>query len=365
MTRLIAARMTWTGGAFRPGLAAEIGPEDVLRLRKLACGETPDHKVRLLGPALTDLQVNGSGGVMLNTDPGAGAIAHICATQRARGTGWVMPTLITCEAARMTRAVEAALEARGLPGFLGLHLEGPHINPERRGTHRAEHVRPFETQTLLLVERLRAAGLPVLLTLAPEIVPPEAIRSLAALGVTVSGGHSAASAEETRAALDAGLSCFTHLYNAMPPMTSRDPGIVAAAINSEAFAGLIADGHHVSWEMLALACRARPRAGRMFLVSDAMATIGGPEHFELYAERIALRGGALVNEEGRLAGAHTDLVSSVANMVNHAGLDLETAYTMAAFIPRDAMGLPRPDLVPGTPLDEVLALDEDLRRVAL
>lgn len=365
MTMLIAAASTWTGGAFRPGLAAEIGPGGVSRLRPLAEGECPDLRVRLLGPALTDLQVNGSGGVMLNSDPRPEAIAHICATQRARGTGWAMPTLITCERARMERAVDAAIAARGLPGFLGLHLEGPHISAARRGTHRAEHVRPFETETLRLAGRLREAGIPVMLTLAPEIAPPGTIRALAALGVVVSGGHSAAGAEETRAALAAGLSCFTHLYNAMPPMTGRAPGILGAAIGSEAFAGLIADGHHVSFEMLALACRARPRAGRMFLVSDAMATIGGPDHFELYGERISLRGGALVNAEGRLAGAHVDLVTSVANMVRHAGLDLETAWAMAALIPRDAMGLPRPELRDGTPLEEILALDEDLARVPL
>jgi N-acetylglucosamine-6-phosphate deacetylase len=362
---LIAADLVWTGDRFERGLGVETAGGHLRALRPLAPGEIPDRHAALIGPALSDLQVNGSGGVMLNSDPTPEAIAHIVATQRTRGTGWVMPTLITCEPERMRRAGKAAARAWGLPGFLGLHLEGPHLNPDRRGTHSAGPMGPLSETTRAVVRDLRAQGIPVMVTLAPEIAGPEAVRDLAAMGAVVSGGHSAATAEQTRAALAAGMRCFTHLYNAMPPMTSRGPGILGAAINSDAHAGIIADGHHVSWEMVALALRARPLPDRMFLVSDAMATIGGPDQFELYGEIIRLRDGALVNAAGALAGAHVDLVTSLRNMVTHVGVPLSEAYAMAALVPRDVMGLPRPGLREGQPLAEVLALDAALERLPL
>ncbi len=358
----VSADMAWIDGALRPGWVGHFDGGHLVELRR---GGAADRHVRLLAPALADLQVNGSGGRMFNADPTPGTIAHIVATQRARGTGWVMPTLITCEAERMVRATEAALASIGLPGFLGLHLEGPHIAPERRGVHDPGFIRALDETTFECVARLRAAGLPVMLTLAPECASGDALRRLAATGAIVSAGHTMATAAETRRALDHGLRAFTHLFNAMPPMTSRAPGVVGAAINSEAYIGLIADGHHVAWEMLALACRARPLAGRMFLVSDAMATIGGPDHFDLYDERVDLVGGRLVNSEGALAGAHLDMVGALRNCVVRLGLDLAEAYAMAAIVPWDAVDLPRPTLATGQGGDEILMLDGDLRRVTL
>jgi N-acetylglucosamine-6-phosphate deacetylase len=276
-----------------------------------------------------------------------------------------MPTLITCAGERMRQAADAVIEAWGMAGLLGVHIEGPHIAAARKGTHSAAFIRPMDNVTLDVLERLRRRGVPVMLTLAPEVVSTCMVRRIAELGVVISAGHSAASAEATRAGIDAGIACFTHLYNAMPPMTSRDPGILGAAINSDAFAGVIVDGHHVAWEMVRLACRARPLAQRMFMVSDAMATIGGPEHFELYGERIEVRDGALVNAAGSLAGAHIDLVGCVGNAVRHVGLSIEEAYAMAATVPRDAMRLDKPEISAGQSLSEVLALTEELARVAI
>lgn len=365
MTQLVAADHLWHDGALRQNLVVELSGGTLQQIRPATAGETPDRHVHLLAPALTDLQVNGSGGIMLNSDPSAASIAHIVATQRSLGTGWVMPTLITCETDRMQRAADAARAAWGLDGFLGLHIEGPHLNVLRKGTHNPAFIRPMEDATLKILAELRAASIPVMLTLAPERVAPDIIRRIADMGVIVSAGHSAANAPETAIGLRAGVSCFTHLYNAMPPMESRNPGIVAAAIGSDAFAGIIVDGHHVDWQMVALACRARPVAGRMFMVSDAMATIGGPDHFELYGETIAVRDGALVNRSGSLAGAHIDLVGCLANGVRHVGLSLEEAYGMAAMVPLDAMRLERPALRAGMPVNEMIALDAGLQRQPL
>lgn len=365
MTQLVAADFIWMDGALKTGFAAELGGGELKKIRPLETGETPDMRVHLLGPALTDLQVNGSGGVMLNSQPTAEAITHIVETQRSLGTGWVMPTLITCEIELMRKVAEAAKEAWGLDGFLGLHIEGPHLNVLRKGTHNPAFIRPMENATLDILKDLRGAGIPVMLTLAPEMVPRETIRRIADMGVIVSAGHTAATAAQTRTGLDAGVSCFTHLYNAMPPMESRAPGIVGAAINSDAYVGVIVDGHHVDWSMVALACRARPIADRVFMVSDAMATIGGPDHFELYGETIRVRDGALVNRAGSLAGAHVDLATCLANAVHHVGLSLDEAYRMAAMVPLDAMGLGRPVLRSGMPLNEIIAIDDQFQRRAL
>ncbi|MCQ1571629.1 amidohydrolase family protein [Neorhizobium galegae] len=365
MHQLVAADFIWTDGALQAGLAAEVSGGALRRIRPLASGEIPDMHVHLLAPALTDLQVNGSGGIMLNSDPSAEAIEHIVRTQRTLGTGWVMPTLITCETERMRKTASAAKEAWGLNGFLGLHIEGPHLNVLRKGTHDPSFIRPMDDATLEIVEGLRSSGIPVMLTLAPEMVPAETIRRIADLGVVVSAGHTAATAAEAHRGLDAGVTCFTHLYNAMPPMESRKPGVVGVAINSDAYAGIIVDGHHVDWSMVALACRARPVPDRMFMVSDAMATIGGPDHFELYGETIHVCDGALINQAGSLAGAHVDLATCLANVVEHVGLSLEEAYRMAAMTPLDAMGLERPTLRSQMPTSEIIALDRRLGRVPL
>lgn len=361
MTQLIAANHIWHEGALCQGLVVELSGGAIERIRPADAGETADRHVHFIGPALTDLQVNGSGGIMLNSDPSADAIAHIVATQRSLGTGWVMPTLITCETERMQQTADAARDAWGLDGFLGLHIEGPHLNILRKGTHNPAFIRPMEQATLTILAELRAADIPVMLTLAPELVEADIMRRIADMGVIISAGHSAANAQETAVGLAAGVSCFTHLFNAMPPMESRDPGIVGAAICSSAFAGIIVDGHHVDWQMVALACRARPVPQRMFMVSDAMATIGGPDHFELYGETITVRDGALVNRAGSLAGAHIDLAGCLANGVRHVGLTLEEAYSMAAMVPLDAMRLDRPELKAGMPVAQVIALDRELR----
>lgn len=365
MTRLVACDQVFLNGRLHAGFVAEIDARGLRALRPAIPGQRTDLSAHVLMPAGIDVQVNGSGGTMLNSDPTPEGIARILETQRGRGTGWVMPTLITCEGPRILRAAQAAIAARDLPGFYGLHIEGPHINPARKGTHRAAFIRPMDDDTLTALKTLCEAGVPVLLTLAPEIVPPETIRQIADMGVVISAGHSAATAAQTQAGLAAGVRCFTHLYNAMPPMSSREPGIVGTAIGSAAYAGIIADGHHVSWEMLGIAWRARPQKGRMFLVSDAMSTIGGPDHFELYGERIEVRDGALVNAAGSLAGAHIDLLGCLRNLVTHVGVPLEEAIAAACVVPADLMGRTAPGLGIGTPHDEMLLLDRNLERIVL
>lgn len=355
---LIAADLLWTGTALSPGLAIETNGHQITGVRALGT-DTADRRVHLLMPGGTDLQVNGGGGVLLNSDPTAAGLAAIRAAHLRLGTVAIMPTLITDAPEVMQAAAEAMLAAWGQPGLAGLHLEGPHIAPARRGTHAARHIRPLDDRTLAVLARLRAAGIPVLLTLAPETCGPALIAQAVAMGVVVSAGHSAADAAQTRAALAGGVTMFTHLYNAMSAMTSRDPGIVGAAILSEAWCGLIADGIHVSPEALAIAIAARPRPDRMFLVSDAMPTVGGPDHFRLYDMDIRVQDGRLVNSEGALAGAHVSLIESMVRL-HRMGHPLDRVIPMATDTPRAAMRLAPLRIAPGTALADVIALDDAL-----
>lgn len=293
-------------------------------------------------PGFLDLQVNGGGDVLLNTTPTAAGMATVAAAHRRFGTVGILPTVITDVPAVLAAVAEAALAAKGNRGILGLHIEGPHIAVARRGTHAENLVRPLDDTTIAIVRRLRAAEITVMITLAPEAASHAQIAALAAMGAIVSLGHTDASADETRAALEAGAACFTHLFNAMSPMLNRTPGVVGAAINSSAYAGIICDGIHVADEMVGLAIRARPVADRMFLVSDAMPTVGGSDRFDLYGQEICLVDGRLLNGEGSLAGAHVTMAQSVARLVTVLGVDLTTALRMAVTVPARVIG--RPDL---------------------
>lgn len=356
---LIAADHLWLEGALRTGMAIETDGTTITALRPLG-QDSPDRRAHLVMPGCVDLQVNGGGGVMLNDQPSADTMRRMSAAHRRLGTTAIMPTVITDAPQVMSAAADAALETAGHDGILGLHIEGPHINATKRGTHAERFIRPLDNRTLAQVERLRDAGIPVIVTLAPEEVTPEQIATLRAMGAVVSAGHSAATAQQARTGIAAGISMFTHLFNAMPPLLHRDPGLVGAAILSDGYCGIIADGIHVSWEALRIAIAARPRPDRMFLVSDAMATVGGPDHFKLYGQTITVKDGALVNAEGSLAGAHIDMVSSLRNLVTQADMPLVRVIPMATDIPRAAINLPPQKIAPGTAVADLIALDEDL-----
>ncbi|AGT10505.1 N-acetylglucosamine-6-phosphate deacetylase [Paracoccus aminophilus] len=364
---LISSDLTYIEGALLPGFALETDGETVTALRPLRPGETGNRHVRLLAPGLTDLQVNGGGGVLVNSSPTPEGLRAIRAAHLGLGTAALLPTVITDAPEVLEAAADAVIATKGEPGLLGLHIEGPHIAPARKGTHDAAHIRPLDQRSMAVLKHLRAAEIPVLLTLAPEVNDPALMREAAALGVVLSAGHSMATAEEARTGIKNGVTMFTHLFNAMPQMQSRAPGMIAAAILSDCFVGLIADGIHVDWDALRVALAARPRADRSFLVSDAMPTVGGPDHFNLYGQDIHVDAkGRLVNAEGNLAGAHVSLLDCVLRLHRNTGLPLAYALAMATDIPRRAMRLPPLRLAEGLPLSDVLALNgTDFAKVAL
>ncbi|MEA1649191.1 N-acetylglucosamine-6-phosphate deacetylase [Nitrospirillum sp. BR 11164] len=298
----------------------------------------------LLAPGFVDTQVNGGGGVLFNETPTAAAALAIASAHRRFGTTSLLPTFITDAAGKWRLAVDAAAEAAQVPGggVVGIHLEGPFLNMERRGVHEAAYVRAptDEDIAFLLGLPARFPGGRVLLTLAPEVVGDETLARLAEAGLILAGGHSAATYARTDSALNHGLTGFTHLFNAMPPLMNREPGIAGAALSSpRGWCGVIADGVHVHGAMLRLALAAKG-PDRVFLVTDAMSPTGTDvDSFELYGHTIYRRDGRLVTADGVLAGADIDMAAAVRGAIRLMGVAPETALTMAARVPATFLGL--------------------------
>jgi N-acetylglucosamine-6-phosphate deacetylase len=293
-----------------------------------------------LVPGFIDLQVNGGGGVLFNSTPTPAGIRRIGEAHRAFGTTGFLPTLVTDNLEVMRQAVDAVATAmaQGVPGVLGIHLEGPFLNVQRKGVHDAGKFRVLDEEGFDVATSLRVGR--TLLTLAPELASPAVIRRLVDAGVIVSAGHTAASFEQVQAALAAGLTGFTHLYNAMPPMLSRDPGVVGAALASDdTWFGIIADGHHVHPAAVRVAVRARPGGGAI-LVTDAMPCVGADaDAFEFDGRTIRVEDGRCVTADGTLAGSDLDMLSAVHNAVKFAAVDFFEAVRMASLYPARALRL--------------------------
>lgn len=318
----------------------------------------------ILTPGFIDLQVNGGGGVLLNDTPTADAMAAIARAHRRFGTTGSLPTFITDDISKTKAAVAAAKQAAGTGTIIGLHLEGPFLNPKRAGIHPREKI---ATATMADLDWLAELG-PVgqsLVTLAPECVPPGFIAGLCEAGIHVCAGHSEASADVMARARDEGLCGVTHLHNAMPPMQNRQPGLVGFAMTEPSFtAGLIVDGIHVDPAVVRLTFLAM--RDRVALVTDAMPTVGSPRtEFQLLGRRIALRDGRLTDDAGTLAGAHLDMASAVRIAARQVGIADDDALRAASRTPATFLGLidERGQLRPGMRAD-LVALDAELQVLA-
>jgi N-acetylglucosamine-6-phosphate deacetylase len=290
-----------------------------------------------LTPGFIDLQVNGGGDVLFNDEPTPQTIRRIVAAHRRFGTTALLPTLISDSAAKMNAAV-AAVDALAEtdPSVLGIHLEGPFLSPERAGVHAPRHIRhPTANDLELMTARRRGV---TLVTLAPEEVPPDFVGKLTSAGVRVALGHSMATYAQTREAIAAGLTGFTHLFNAMRGLDSREPGPIGAALDSPGvWYGLIVDGVHVAPAMLRLALRGR---GRPILVTDAMPPVGGTRAaFALNGDKISVANGRCARQDGRLAGSCLDMASAVRNCVHLLGVSLTDALRFASTHPAEFLGL--------------------------
>jgi N-acetylglucosamine-6-phosphate deacetylase len=313
-----------------------------------------------LAPGFIDVQVNGGGDVLFNDEPTPEGIAAIVAGHRKFGTTALLPTLITDTPERMRAALDAVRRAAPInPGVLGIHFEGPFLSPGKPGVHDPAMIRrPDDADAALLCAPQAHC---TVVTLAPEEVPPGFTARLAASGVRVCLGHSMATYDETRAALAEGLAGFTHLFNAMRPLESREPGPIAAALEAPgAWFGMIVDGVHVAPAMLRLALRG---AAQPMLVTDAMPPVGGRvPGFTLYGNEIVVRDGRCARADGTLAGAALDMASAVRNCVRMLDVPLPEALRFASTEPARFLGLGKElgRLAPGYRADMVAFDPEDI-----
>jgi len=296
-----------------------------------------------LVPGFVDLQVNGGGGVLLNEQRDVEGIRTICAAHARFGTTALLPTLITDTPEVTEEAIAAGLAARAaaVPGFLGLHLEGPHLSIARKGAHDPALIRPMEEADLERTVTARKGLEALLTTLAPENASNAQIARLAAAGVTVSLGHSDSGYATATAAVEAGAQVVTHLFNAMSQLGNREPGMVGATLDlGHVSAGLIADGFHVHPAAIRTALRAKRGPGRIFLVTDAMSPMGTDmTSFFLNGREIFREGGRLTLADGTLAGADIDMASCVRYMRDTVGIEFEEALRMASLYPAEAIGM--------------------------
>ncbi|HEX8777721.1 MAG TPA: N-acetylglucosamine-6-phosphate deacetylase [Rhodanobacter sp.] len=319
------------------GRIAALLPEEHAAVRE---AQAEDLAGALLVPGFIDTQVNGGGGALFNAAPTAETIRTIGAAHRRFGTTGFLPTLISDGVDVMRAALDAVEQAfdEDVPGLLGIHLEGPWLAPERKGVHdpRWFHV-PGEAELAMLCAPHRGVRL---VTLAPERVPHEVIARLAAAGVIVNAGHTAADHAAVRAALAAGVRGFTHLFNAMTPLGSREPGVVGAALDDPgSWCGIIVDGHHVHPTSLRNAVAAKPR-GKMLLVTDAMPPVGADDpSYVLNGETIVAKDGICQTAGGVLAGSALDMATAVRNSAGMLGVPLDEAVRMASTYPADFLGL--------------------------
>ena len=293
-----------------------------------------------LAPGFIDVQVNGGGGALFNTAPTIDSLRTMLKAHAGFGTTAMLPTVITDSVETMQRCADAiaAAVAAGEPGILGVHFEGPHLSVPKRGVHPTEHIRGLSAEELALYGRTDL-GIK-LVTVAPENVTPEQVRQLVALNVIVCLGHSNADGATVAAALAAGATGFTHLYNAMSPLTSREPGMVGVALaDRNSWCGIIFDGHHVHPVAAKLALAAKPR-GKMLIVTDAMSPVGTSDtEFPFFTGKVTRDGNKLTNDAGSLAGSVLDMAGAVQYAVTELGVEQGEALRMASLYPAEFLGI--------------------------
>ena len=320
----------------KDGCVAEVVAEEHL------APETPRQVLKggIIAPGFIDLQVNGGGGELFSNNPSVTALKAMLHGHRQGGTTGLLPTLISDTPDNHRRCAEVvdAAVAAAMPGVLGLHIEGPFFDLERRGVHNRDYIRSMEQADIDWLCGLQ--NFPVMLTLAPEHTQPGQIKTLVEAGIFVCAGHTNADYDAVKRALGEGLRGFTHLFNAMSPLQGRAPGVVGAALeDADSWCGIVVDGHHVHPASVRIAQAAKPQ-GKLYLVTDAMATVGAlTKSFELYGETISEKDGRLINAEGRLAGSAISMMDAVRIATTQVGIPLEESLRMASLYPAQMLKL--------------------------
>ncbi len=321
-------------------IIAKILPEYQLNINDYPEAKLLKFDGGTISAGFIDIQVNGGGGILLNNQPSVEGIKTIMAGHRKFGTTAMLPTLMSDRFEVMQQAVKAVSQAieQNVAGIIGLHLEGPFFSMNRRGVHQAQMIREPDEAAFNLYKSFKAGVLMV--TLAPEHAPKNYIKRLRNENILVYAGHSDGSYEQMQAALKEGLSGFTHLHNAMTPITAREPGVVGAALEDEdSFVGLILDDIHVAAATAKITINAK-KQGKVCIITDAMSSVGTEDNsFELYGETILVKNGKCQNSEGSLAGSALDMAGAVRHCHNSLGFPLAEALRMASIYPATALGL--------------------------
>ncbi|MBG1233870.1 N-acetylglucosamine-6-phosphate deacetylase [Aestuariivirga litoralis] len=345
MATFLKAKRIFTGAKMLEGHGVLLDGKqivDVLPVKSAPLDSiTLDLGSCLLAPGFIDIQVNGGGGVNLNDTPNADGVRQMARAHRRFGTTGMLPTVITDTPDIQKRAAQGVREAMAdTPEVLGIHIEGPFLDPARKGAHD-----PALIRAMTQADEDWLCGLDyreVLLTVAPNKVSPEQIRKLHQAGLHVSLGHAEAQQPDIRAALAAGANCFTHLFNAMSQVSPREPGMAGTALmDASSYVGLITDGFHVHEQVLKLAYALKPH-DKMILVTDAMLpAAGGPDHFDLQGRKVEVRNGRLELADGTLAGSNLTMDEAVRFCVERLQWPLEDVLRMASRNPAAFLGLDR------------------------
>ncbi|MBO9731791.1 MAG: N-acetylglucosamine-6-phosphate deacetylase [Chitinophaga sp.] len=295
-------------------------------------GNETDLKGALLAPAFIDLQIYGGNGQLFSLYPSVTSLAATMAYSKAGGAAWIMPTLATIGPDIMLEAMKAvrAYWEQGGQGVLGLHLEGPFMNPAKKGAHLDKYIRiPTQEDINWILEN--GKDVVKIMTLAPERCDPELVRQLAAAGITIFAGHSNATYAQAYMSFDNGIHHATHLFNAMSPLESRAPGIVGAIYDHPLVsASIVADGIHVDFAAIRISKKMMKE--RLFLITDAVEENKEGDYIYLREKD------RYVSATGVLSGSSLTMIKAVRNCVEEAGIPLEEALRMASLYPARAIG---------------------------
>jgi len=341
MTRTLTGADVFDGEGIRRNLAVVIDEGRISAVIPASeAGQKAERISGLLAPAFVDLQVNGGGGHQIGSTTTLQDIVQVCATHRRAGCAGILPTLITDTPETTEAVIAVGIDAAraGVPGFLGLHLEGPHLDPRRKGAHDPALIRPMTNRDLACL-CAAAPKLPALMvTLAPWSATPAQIAALSDAGVIVSLGHTDCTQAEAQEAIAAGARSATHLFNAMSQIGNREPGLVGAVLGGTLPAGMIVDGIHVHPDVLRIALAARPEG--LFLVTDCMAFAGTDQtEMTLGGRPVLRRDGRLQLVDGTLAGADLTMAQALRVLTGSVGITVERALAMSSYIPARLIGL--------------------------
>lgn len=336
---LISADKVFDGQQFLTDVTVEIAEGKIVAIHNKKMPEASYYK-GILTAGFIDYHVNGGGGLLFNFTPEVNTLKTMLLAHAKFGTTALLPTLITDDLETMKSAAEAVADAISseISGILGIHFEGPHLSVPKKGVHIESFIRPISEAEHSLFSRVDL-GIK-LITLAPENVSDVDIKTLVSNDVKVSLGHTNADYDRAVSAIDSGADGFTHLFNAMSPFTSREPGVLGAALASDnAWCGIILDGHHMHYSSAKIAHKAKPK-GKLLIVTDAMSTIGSnQENFDFFGIEVIKQGDRLATQEGTLAGSALDMVTAVKNAVNEVGIELAEALNMASLYPAEYLGI--------------------------